>query len=54
MLCDGLEGCGGRVGERLKREENICMHKADPRCFTAETNIVKQLCSNKKMLSQDI
>lgn len=23
------------------------MHKADPRCFTAETNIVKQLCPNK-------
>ena len=41
MLCDGPHGWDGRVGDRLKTEENIRMHKADPRCFTAETNILK-------------
>ena len=53
MLCDdpvGGLGWGGREahGGGAHGGGDVCIHTADPRCWTAETkNTVKQLSSSK-------
>ena len=42
-----MGGMGGR-GREVQEGEDICIHIADSPPCTAETNIVKQLYSNKK------
>ena len=37
MLCGDLEGCGGGVGGRSKRE-GMYVYTTDSLCYTAETN----------------
>ena len=39
MLCDDLEGWeGGGCGREAQEEGDVCTHKADSLCGTAETN----------------
>ena len=56
MLCDHLEWWdreGGREGDaRGERFGNICICITDSLCYKAETNIVKQLYSNKDVKNQ--
>ena len=38
MLCEDLEGCGGRCGREEQEGGETCILMADSCCCTAETN----------------
>ena len=41
VLCDDLEGWGGRKARRETQEaKDICIPRADSHCRTAETNTI--------------
>ena len=43
----GREGSGDRKGKEIQKRGDICIHIADSLCCTVETNIVRQIYSNK-------
>ena len=38
VLCDDPEGWNGEVGSEVQERGDICIHMADSRCCTTETN----------------